>query len=250
MGSSHQAADPDDPQWMATSLCIEPFSDDDAQRQCQFTQIFKQPTEIKPFFLLSYLSQWKIQINPISQQNDQISKQAPGTDGRLGPWELLFPAAENWVHLTVPWLARVLNKPFIAATTTSVLVRGGIMFHQDNILWLKFSILLINTDTHTHTHHTRTCPEEFIIWLFRQVNKDNTKFWIPVQWYGDRNTGLEISLWCWNEDCSTQANIATTAPHMDTKPTHHLCPLVMLGVPDGEVPRCQWEHHFPLLAWL
>ena len=28
-----------------------------------------------------------------------------------------FPA-KNWVHLTVPWLARVLNKPFIAATAT------------------------------------------------------------------------------------------------------------------------------------
>ena len=135
MGSSHQTTDPDDPQWMATSLCIEPFSDDNAQRQCQFTQIFKQPTEIKPFFLLSYLSQWKIQINPISQQNDQISKQAPGTDGRLGPWELLFPAAENWVHLTVPWLARVLNKPFIAATATRQ--------KQDDVLSGQHTLTLI-----------------------------------------------------------------------------------------------------------
>ena len=37
-----------------------------------------------------------------------------------------FPA-KNWVHLTVPWLARVLNKPFIAATATRL------MFCQDLI---------------------------------------------------------------------------------------------------------------------
>ena len=36
---------------------------------------------------------------------------------------------------------------------------------------------------------------------------------------------------------------------MDSKPARHLRPHVMLGVPDGEVSRCQWEHHPPLLAW-